>query len=276
MSNNQKLKYLSLAYCAYLALTIYWLFHYTGPVQFLGEMQMSLFGKQWQSVSIMILNLPVILLGTYLCNRVQNQNPDKEFSAKWNVIDDLTNNRLLKNALMPIIIIIIGLIMLSITLAQSFGKDIGTINIAQLSSGKIAEHSFYANISGYPDPNVLVTQKGNKMPRVYIALRENSQSNTPVHLIISLDKDDIEEYVYKDPKSETVTVSGFVTEGGEGEVRTWLEKQGVAIADSYWTIVPGVNLSNRSNGTYSEIFIAIGFIIFAAFIFYRNCKEQTA
>ncbi|MEH1829827.1 MAG: hypothetical protein V7L22_31585 [Nostoc sp.] len=146
MSNNQKLKYLSLAYCAYLALTIYWLFHYTDPVKFLGEMQMSLFGKQLQSVSIMILNLPVILLGTYLRNRVQSQNPDKEFFAKWNVIDDLTNNRLLKNALMPIIII--GLIMLNITLAQSFGKDIGTINIAQLSSGKIAEHSFYANISG--------------------------------------------------------------------------------------------------------------------------------
>ncbi|MEH1885467.1 MULTISPECIES: hypothetical protein [unclassified Nostoc] len=276
MSNNQKFKYLSLAYCAYLALTIYWDFHYTGPVKFLGEMQMSLFGKQWQSVSLMILNLPVISLGTYLRNRVQSQNPDKEFSAKWNVIDDLTNNRLLKNALMPIIILIIGLIMLNITLAQSFSKDIGTINIAQLNSGKIAEHSFYANISGYPDPNALVTQKGNRMPRVYIALRENSQSNTPVHLIISLDKDDIEEYVHKDPKSETVTVSGFVTEGGEGEVRTWLEKQGVAIADSYWTIVPRVNLSNRSNGTYSSVFIPIAFISFAAFIFYRNSKEQTA
>jgi hypothetical protein len=276
MSNNQKLKYLSLAYCAYLGLTIYWLFHYTGPVKFLGEIQMSLFGKQLQSVSLMIVNLPVIFLGTYFRNRVQSQNPDKEFSAKWNVIDDLTSNQILKNALMPIIILIIGLIILNITLAQSFGKDIGTINIAQLSSGKIAEHSFYANISGYPDPNALVTQKGNRMPRVYIALRENSLSNTPVHLIISLDKGDIEEYLHKDPKSETVTVSGFVTEGGEGEVRTWLEKQGVAIADNYWTIIPGVNLSNRSNRTYSSVFIAIGFISFAAFIFYRNCKEQTA
>ncbi|MHC5829129.1 MAG: hypothetical protein ACYT04_77775, partial [Nostoc sp.] len=127
--------------------------------------------------------------------------------------------------------------------AQSFGKDIGTITIAQLTSGKIAEHSFYANISGYPDPNALVTQKGNRIPKVYIALRENSQSNTPVHLIISLEKGDIEEYVHKDPKSETVTVNGFVTEGGEGEVRTWLEKQGVAIDQSYWTIIPRVNLS---------------------------------
>jgi hypothetical protein len=276
MSNNQKLKYLSIAYCAYLALTIYWDFHYTGPVQFLGEMQISLFGKQWQSVSLMILNLPVISFITYLRNRVQSQNPDKEFSAKWNVIDDLTNNRLLKNALMPIIILIIGVIVLNITLEQSFSKDIGMISIAQLTSGKIAEHSFYANISGYPDPNVLVTQKGTRMPRVYIALRENSQSNTPVHLIISLDKGDIEEYVHKDPKSETVTVSGFVTEGGEGKVRTWLEKQGVAIADSYWTIIPKVNLSSRSNGKYSSVFIAIGFISFAAFIFYRNSKEQTA
>ncbi|MEH1834965.1 MAG: hypothetical protein V7L29_23615 [Nostoc sp.] len=276
MSNNQKFKYLSLAYCAYLALTIYWDFHYTGPVKFLGEMQMSLFGKQWEAINLMSLNLPVILLGTYLRNRVQSQNPDKEFSAKWNVIDDLTSNRLLKNALMPLIILIIGLIMLNITLTQSFCKDIGTISIAQLTSGKIAEHSFYANISGYPDPNALVTQKGNRIPRVYIALRENSQSNTPVHLIISLEKGDIEEYIHKDPKSETVTVSGFVTEGGEGEVRTWLEKQGVAIADSYWTIIPGVNLNNRSNGTYSQIFIAIAFISFATFIFYRNCKEQTA
>lgn len=276
MSNNQKLKYLSLVYCAYFALTIYWDFHYTGPVKFLGEMQMSLFGKQWQAVSLMILNLPIIFLGTYLRNRVQSQNPDKEFSARWNVIDDLTSNQLLKNALMPIIILIIGLIALNITLAQSFSKDIGTITIAQLSSGKIAERSFYANISGYPDPNALVTQKGNRIPKVYIALRENSQSNTPVNLIISLEKGDIEEYIHEDPKSETVTVSGFVTEGGEGEVRTWLEKQGVAIADSYWTIFPGLNLSNRSRGKYSSIFIAIAFVSFAAFIFYRNCKEQTA
>ncbi|WP_375466614.1 hypothetical protein [uncultured Nostoc sp.] len=276
MSNNQKFKYLSLAYCAYLALTIYWDFHYTGPMKFLGEMQISMFGKQWQAVSLMILNLPVISLVTYLRNRVQSQNPDKEFSAKWNVIDDLTNNRLLKNAIMPIIKIIIGFVVLNITLAQSFGKDIGTINIAQLTSGKIAEHSFYANISGYPDPNVLVTQKGARMPRVYIALRENSQSNTPVHLIISLDKGDIEEYVHKEPKSETVTVSGFVTEGGEGEVRTWLEKQGVAIDESYWTIIPRVNLSSRSSTKYFSIFIAIAFISFAAFIFYRNRKEQTA
>ncbi|MEH1821262.1 MAG: hypothetical protein V7L31_19635 [Nostoc sp.] len=242
----------------------------------MGEMQMSLFGKQWQAVSLMILNLPIIFLGTYLRNRVQSQNPDKEFSARWNVIDDLTSNQLLKNALMPIIILIIGLIALNITLAQSFSKDIGTITIAQLSSGKIAERSFYANISGYPDPNALVTQKGNRIPKVYIALRENSQSNTPVNLIISLEKGDIEEYIHEDPKSETVTVSGFVTEGGEGEVRTWLEKQGVAIADSYWTIFPGLNLSNRSRGKYSSIFIAIAFVSFAAFIFYRNCKEQTA
>ncbi|MBN3870038.1 MAG: hypothetical protein HWQ23_06945 [Nostoc sp. JL33] len=245
-------------------------------MKFLGEMQISMFGKQWQAVSLMILNLPVISLVTYLRNRVQSQNPDKEFSAKWNVIDDLTNNRLLKNAIMPIIKIIIGFVVLNITLAQSFGKDIGTINIAQLTSGKIAEHSFYANISGYPDPNVLVTQKGARMPRVYIALRENSQSNTPVHLIISLDKGDIEEYVHKEPKSETVTVSGFVTEGGEGEVRTWLEKQGVAIDESYWTIIPRVNLSSRSSTKYFSIFIAIAFISFAAFIFYRNRKEQTA
>ncbi|WP_334860793.1 hypothetical protein [Nostoc sp.] len=237
---------------------------------------MSLFGKQLQAVSLMIVNLPVISLVTYLRNRVQSQNPDPEFSAKWNVIDDLTKNRLLKDALKPTIILIIGFVVLNITLAQSFSKDIGTLNIAQLSSGKIAEHSFYANISGYPDPNALVTQKGGRMPRVYIALKENFQSNTPVHLIISLDKSDIEEYVHKDPKSETVTVSGFVTEGGEGEVRTWLEKQGVAIADNYWTIVPRVNLSNRSSTKYFSVFIAIGFISFAAFIFYRNCKEQTA
>jgi hypothetical protein len=273
MINNQKLKYLSLAYCAYLALTTYWLFHYTGLVQFLGEMQMSLFGKQWQSVSLMILHIPVISFITYLRNRVKSQNPDKEFSAKWNVIDDLTNNRLLKNALMPIIILIIGVIVLNITLAQSFAKDIGTISLTKLSSGKIAEHSFYANISGYPDPNVLAIQKGTSIPQVYIALRENSQSNTPVHLIISLNKGDIEEYVHKDPKSETVTVSGFVSEGGEGQVKTWLEKQGVSIDDSYWTIVPKVNLSNRSSRKYFSVFIAIGFISFAAFIFYRNCKE---
>ncbi|MGF2015411.1 MULTISPECIES: hypothetical protein [unclassified Nostoc] len=50
-------------------------------------------------------------------------------------------------------------------------------------------------------------------------------------------------------------------------MRTWLEKQGVAIADSYWTIFPGLNLSNRSRGKYSSIFIAIAFISFAAFIF---------
>ncbi|MEH2360372.1 MAG: hypothetical protein V7K58_11800 [Nostoc sp.] len=239
-------------------------------------MQISLFGKQWPSVSVTIVNLPVLLFITYLRNRVQSQNPDKEFSAKWNIIDDLTNNRLLKNAIMPIIILIIGFVVLNITLAQSFGKDIGTINIAQLTSSKIAEHSFYANISGYPDPNMLVTQKGARMPRVYIALRENSQSNTPVHLIISLDKGDLEEYVHKDPKSETVTLSGFVTEGGEGEVRTWLEKQGVAIDDSYWTIIPKVNLSSRSSTKYFSVFTAIAFISFAAFIFYRNRKEQTA
>ncbi|MEH1933265.1 MAG: hypothetical protein V7L14_05980 [Nostoc sp.] len=276
MSNNQKIKYLSLAYCAYLALTIYWDFHYAGPVKFLGEMQISLFGKQWPSVSVTLVNLPVLLFITYLRNRVQSQNPDKEFSAKWNIIDDLTNNRLLKNAIMPIIILIIGFVVLNITLAQSFGKDIGTINIAQLTSGKIAEHSFYANISGYPDPNVLVTQEGTSIPQLYIPLRENSQSNTPVHLIISLGKGDIEEYVHKDPKSETVTVSGFVTEGGEGEVRTWLEKQGVAIDDSYWTIIPKVNLSSRSSKKYFSVFIAIAFISFAASIFYRNRKEQTA
>ncbi len=67
-----------------------------------------------------------------------------------------------------------------------------------------------------------------------------------------------------------------MTEGGEGKVKTWLEKQGIAIADSYWSIVPKVNLSNRSNAKYFSVFIAIAFISFAAFIFYRNRKEQTA
>jgi len=223
----------------------------------------------------MILNVPVILLVSYLGNRLQS-HPDRQSSAKWSLTSGLTNNPLLQNAFKPIIILIVGFFALNVLLAQSLSKDIGTISIAQLTSGKIAEHSFYAKISGYPDPNVLETRKGNTMPRVYIPLRYNSQSNNPVNLIISLDKGDIKQYVRKEPNSETVTVSGFVTEGGEGEVKTWLEKRGVAIADSYWTIVPKVNLSNRSSTKYFSAFLAIVFISLAAFIFYRDRKEQTA
>ncbi len=275
MSNSQKLKYLSLAYCAYFILTIYWDFHYTGPVQFLGEIQMSMFNQQWQPVNLLILNLPAVWLVSYLRNRLQSQNLDRQSSAKSNLINDLTNNRLLQDAFKPMIILIIGFFVLNILLAQSFGKDLGTISIAQLNSSKIAEHSFYAKISGYPDPNILETQRGGSMPRVYIPLRENSQSNTPVNLIISLDKGNVEQYVHKDPNRETVTVSGFVTEGGEGEVKTWLEKEGVLIADSYWTIVPKVNLSNRSSTKYFAVFIAVAFISLAAFAFYRNRKERT-
>ncbi|BAY17486.1 hypothetical protein NIES21_33240 [Anabaenopsis circularis NIES-21] len=276
MSNKQKLQYLSLAYFAYLALTTYWLFHYTGLVKFLGEMQLNLFGKQWTSLTVAILHFPVVFLITYLRNRFQSQNPEREFSTKFNVIDDLTNNQLLKNALMPIIILIIGFVLLNISLAHSFSKDMGNVSIAQLTSNKIAEHSFYANIPGYPDPNILVTQKGTRIPEVYISLRENSQSNTPVNLIISLQKNEIEEYVHPDPKGETITVSGFVTEGGKGEVKTWLEKQGTDIAEKYWTINPRINLSGRTSSKYFSVFVVIASISCAAFIFYRNCKQQTS
>ncbi len=275
MSTNQKLKYLSLAYCAYFALAIYWEWHYIGPAKFVGEIQISLFNKQWSLVNLVFLHLPVIVFLSYLGNRLQSQNPDR-YSDKWNLMSGFANNLFIQNALKPIIVLIIGSIILSITLEQSLGKDIGTISIAQLTSGKIAEHSFYATISGYPDSNILVTQKGTSMPRVYVALRENSQSYTPVPLIISLDKGDIEQYIQKEPNSKTVTVSGFVTEGGEGKVKTWLEKQGVVIADNYRTITPKVNLSNRSSATYTSIFVAIASISLAAFIFYRDRKGQIA
>jgi hypothetical protein len=268
MTNSRKLKLLSWAYIAYFALTMYWQFHYTGPFRFLGEIQVAMFGRYWAILNFIILHLPTAIVFFVAQNKIASNKDNNESESSPNSI---FSNPIVQDLLPSAFIIAITIWIVSLVSGQAFSPDLGLVDLSSIETGKISQSSYYAQVSGYSNGESVETQKGNDAPWVYIALHPEPSSQAPVHLIIASDKSEVDRYIHTDPRTKKLTTKGYVEAGTRGEVRAWLEKDGVKIADDVKYITPRIDRSSAKN---LPLGMGLAGIAFAVYVFVQNRRER--
>jgi hypothetical protein len=268
MTSRSKIRFLSGLYVAYFLLTMYWQFNYIGPCKFLGEIQVTLFGSYWPIINFIILHIPAAMVFFRLQQQLDRGENVSE-SAQPN--NSLFSNPLIKDLIPSVVILGITLWIVSIVSGQAFDPDLGQINLRDLETGKIARSSYYARVSGYSNDENVKTQKGKDNPWVYIALHSEPNSRSPVHLIIASDEMEVDKYIQKDPSTKRIITQGYIESGARGEVRAWLEKDGVKVADDVKYITPRIDRNSAKN---LPIGIGIAGIVLASYVFIQNLRER--
>jgi hypothetical protein len=268
MTSRSKIRFLSWLYIAYFGLTMYWQFTYTGPCKFLGEIQVALFGGYWSIINFIILHIPAGIIFFGLQHRIEQS---KNSNESENSTNSLISHPIIKDSMPSVVILAITIWIVSMVSGQAFDPDLGQINLRDLEMGKIARSSYYARVSGYSNDENVKIQKGKDNPWVYIALHADPNSKAPVHLIIASDEMEVDKYIHKDTLTKKITAQGYVESGMRGEVKAWLEKDGVKVADDVKYITPRIDRNSAKN---LPIGIGIAGIVLAIYVFVQNLRER--
>jgi hypothetical protein len=268
MTSRSKIRFLSGLYVAYFILTLYWQFNYIGPCKFLGEIQVALFGSYWPIINFTILHIPAAIVFFGLQQQIERGKNSTESAHPTN---SLFSNPIIQDLIPSAVILAITLWIVSMVSGQAFDPDLGQINLRDLETGKIARSSYYARVSGYSNDENVKIQKGKDNPWVYIALHSEQNDRAPVHLIIAADEMEVDKYIQKDPRTKRVTAQGYVESGVRGEVRAWLEKDGVKVADDVKYMTPRIDRNSAKN---LPIGIGIAGIVLASYTFIQNHRER--
>jgi hypothetical protein len=146
----------------------------------------------------------------------------------------------------------------------AFGPDLGAVPLAQIESGKVRKSRYYAQVSGYADPQVAVVKTSKQGIWHYFPLRSSIGSTAPVHVIVACRQSAV---IQCTDRPAPMTIQGYVAVGGNsafGSGREQLVAQGVKLARNVKTITsPG----DRDNARIMLLLIGvIGIsVIFGAF-----------
>jgi hypothetical protein len=122
----------------------------------------------------------------------------------------------------------------------AFGPDLGVVPLAQIESGKLRKSRYYAQVSGYADPQIAVVKTSKQGIWHYFPIRSTIGSTAPVQVIVGCRGSSV---ICTDRPSP-MTIHGYVAVGGNtgafGHGREQLAAQGVKLARNVKTITyPG-------------------------------------
>ncbi len=149
--------------------------------------------------------------------------------------------------------------------SPAFGPDLGVVPLAQIESGKIRKSRYYAQVSGYADPQVAVVKTSKQGIWHYFPLRSSIGSTAPVQVIVACRQSAVIQCA---DRPAPMTIQGYVAVGGNnsafGSGREQLAAQGVKLARNVKTITyPG----DRDNARMTLVLFGVIVMsaIFSAF-----------
>lgn len=250
------------SYLAYTALSFYWMFHYVGPARWVGEIQISLFGAYWDLLSLILMNIPGLLLWGYLQNKIASRSNSLERPpSKLPEIETFIG---------PGIILGITILLAVSIHNKDSAPDLGNVSMSNIEAGKINNSSYYANTSGYLDKNYVSIEKNNGVNGPFFPVHATPNSSTPVALVanftstklddelIAFSEDKFNEYIEQNSVGGQVKLQGFVDSSLPGEARAWLEKKGIKVADNAKTLEVGAQKTPGKQDVYWVLGIGLG------------------
>jgi hypothetical protein len=263
------------SYIAYTALTFYWMFHYTGPARWVGEIQISLFGAYWNLLSLILMNIPGLLLLGYFQSKTASpsnslERPPSKFPEIYAFI-------------VPAIVLGITILIAIDTNNQASAPDLGNVSMSNIEAGKINNSSYYAKTSGYLNKNYVSIEKDNSVNGPFFPVHATPNSSTPVALVanftstklddelIAFSEDKFNEYIEKNSVGGQVTLQGFVDSALPGEARAWLKKKGIKVAENAKTLKVGAQQTKGKEDVYWVLGIGLGITLgLALLIFFQE------
>jgi hypothetical protein len=250
------------SYIAYTALTFYWMFHYVGPARWVGEVQISLFGAYWDLLSLILMNIPGLLLLGYLQNKISSTSNSLE--SPPSKLPEM------EAFIVPGVILGITILIAISTHNQYSAPDLGNVSMSNIEAGKINTSSYYAKTSGYLDKNYVSIEKNNIVKGPFFPVHATPNSSSPVALVanftstklddklIAFSEDKFNEYIEKNSVDGQVKLQGFVDSALPGEARAWLEKKGIKVADNAKTLEVGAQKTQGKQDVYWVLGIGLG------------------
>jgi hypothetical protein len=177
--------------------------------------------------------------------------------------DNLFNNPVLQDLTPSIVILVVTMWIFSIIGGQAFSPDLGQVTLGDIEAGKIHQNTYYAQVSGYSDDKVISRKKGSAYAFIYISIRENPDSQSPVYLVVASQENEIEKYITTDRSNKRLTTNGYVSDGLPGEVKSWIEKDGIKLADNVKMITPRINRSSAKNWSIGMLIGGVSISIFS-------------
>lgn len=250
------------SYLAYTALTFYWMFHYVGPARWVGEIQISLFGAYWNLLSLILMNIPGLLLLGYFQNKIASssnslERPSSKFPDMYAFI-------------VPGITLGVTILLAISTHNQDSAPDLGNVSMSNIEAGKINTSSYYAKTSGYLDKNYVSIEKSSGVNGPFFPIHATFNSSTPVALVanfasaklddelIAFSEDKFNEYIERNSADGQVKLQGFIDSALPGEARAWLEKKGIKVANNAKTLKVGAQKTQRKEDVYWVLGIGLG------------------
>jgi hypothetical protein len=267
------------SYIAYTALTVYWMFHYAGPARWVGEIQISLFGAYWDLLSLIVMNIPGLLLFGYFQNKTTSpsntlERPPSKFPELYAFI-------------LPAIILGITILIAIDTNNQAAAPDLGNVSMGNIEAGKINTSSYYAKTSGYLDKNYVSIEKNNSVNGPFSPVHATPNSSSPVSLVanftstklddelIAFSKDKFNEYIEKNSVGGQVKLQGFVDSALPGEARAWLEKKGIKVADNAKSLEVGAQKNKGKGDVYWVLGIGLGITLGLTLLVFYQERQAT-
>jgi hypothetical protein len=153
----------------------------------------------------------------------------------------------------------------TISWGSAFGPDLGVVPLAQIESGKLRQSRYYAQVSGFADPQVAVVKTSKQGIWHYFPLRSTIGATAPVQVIVACRESAV---IQCSDRPSPMTIQGYVAVGGNtgafGHGRKQLAAQGVKLARNVKTITyPG----DRDNARMTLVLVGVIAIsvIFSAF-----------
>ena len=260
--------FLNAQWLVFMGVTFYWLATYSGPYRAVSEWQIGMWGSYYPALSLVALNLPVILV-IQLVRKLLGMGPaPRTLGEMFPIGDDRVR----------VFVMPVGIFTLLVSIGAWFtwtgvpAGDLRPVAASDLLDGRVTDPVLYAELRGWPDERVVSIQEGSAAPLLYVPVHATATEGV-VAAVIAVQENQFDLYVVAQSDDGEVLVRGLAERDDvPGDVRLYLEEQGVVFAARVWLIRPKVDPEQRKIVGY----LAAGLGVVLAGVYYVLGRRSLA
>ena len=263
-------KVMAAAVFAFVGITLYWTFTYSGPYRYLAELQLKWMGYYVPKLTVMVIILGFLAIAGVI--KVVLRGAERAVPGPTNapVASVPVNNATVQQAWVRYVRYAAPLIVVGFGGWMYFnGTQAGSLQqlaAVDFESGKLHSRVVYADVRGHLSGTYL-----SKENYLYIPMYTDANGKSPVQLVVGVNEKDANKRLHAEADG-SITVRGIADKGLEGDVKYAFEKNGMAVADTVWVVHAGREPGDdRMAGI---IMMAIGVVLAGLFFAIDSYKKR--
>lgn len=230
-------KVMAAAVFAFVGITLYWTFTYSGPYRYLAELQLKWMGYYVPKLTVMVIILGFLAIAGVIKVVLRGAERPVPGPANAPIAAVPVNNAAVPQAWLQYVRYAAPLIVVGFGGWMYFnGTQAGSLQqlaAVDFESGKLHSRVVYADVRGHLSGTYL-----SKENYLYIPMYTDANGKSKVQLVVGVNEKDANKRLHGEPDG-SVTVRGIADKGLEGDVKFAFEKNGIAVADTVWVVHAG-------------------------------------